>query len=61
MTDYPPIEVEGETINVTEDMIFGGSLACQTCTLINDYAVMVAGTLYWVCDNGHGSKVVLYE
>lgn len=62
MTDEQrTIDVDGETINVTDEMIFGGSFSCQTCNALDHEAVMIAGTLYWVCKNGHGSKVVLYE
>lgn len=61
MSEDRTINVDGEEIRVTDEMIFGGSFSCQTCNFVDHEAVMLAGTLYWVCPNGHGSKVVLYE
>jgi hypothetical protein len=55
------IKIGDETIKVVESMIFGGTFQCTTCDVPNYEAIMIDGTLYWDCDNGHQSKVVLYE
>jgi hypothetical protein len=55
------IEVDGEEIQIVDDMIFGGTFSCLTCNVQSHEAVNINGTLYWICPNGHNSKVVLYE
>jgi hypothetical protein len=62
VTDEPrSITVDGEEIQVVDEMIFGGTYSCMTCEARSDESVHINGTLYWVCPNGHNNKVVLYE
>lgn len=62
MSDEPRfITVDDKEIIITDDMIFGGSYSCTSCNAPSREAIMIAGTLYWVCPNGHDCEVVLYE
>ena len=55
------IEIDEQIVKVTPEMIWEGSFECQTCTVQGFEAVFVAGTIYWDCENGHRSEVVVYE
>lgn len=55
------ITVDEKEVYVTENMIAEGTLSCQTCDDTSYDALLLGGTLYWLCDHGHENKVVLYE
>jgi hypothetical protein len=55
------ITIDEKDIYVTESMIAGGSLSCQTCDDVSSQGLLLGGTLFWLCEYGHENKVTLYE
>jgi hypothetical protein len=55
------MNIKAGDIYVTESMIAGGSLSCQTCDDVSSQGLLLGGTLFWLCEYGHENKVTLYE
>jgi hypothetical protein len=55
------VTIDEQDVYVTESMIAEGSLACQVCNEVSFQALLMGGTLFWLCEHGHENKVTLYE
>jgi hypothetical protein len=56
------LTIDEREVYVTESMmVVNSSLACQICNYVDDSAIMLGGTIYWLCEYGHENKVVMYE